>query len=56
MNQPQIIRTGFGFGLVLCVIAAVMFVLAAFWGEQIWTVHKLVALGLAFFAVSTRTP
>lgn len=45
-----------GIGLILCIVAVVMFVLAAFWGDDVWSVSKLVALGLAFFAASTRIP
>jgi hypothetical protein len=45
-----------GLGLILCVVAVVMFVLATFWGEDIWTRAQLVSLALAFFAASTRVP
>ena len=55
-QQPQYRGIGLTFGLILCITAVVMFILATFWGEQIWTVPKLVALGLAFLAASTRVP
>lgn len=50
-------REGFGFGLVLCLVAVVIFCLAAFGAHPgDWSSARLVALGLAFFAASTRIP